>query len=316
MVLPVTKASNISTEKEKARWLVEELWLDEAVGFIGGEPKTCKTTMSAELAVSVSSGSPCLRRFPVKRKGKVLMYAAEDSLHVIKRRLEAVAQASDILLIDCDIHLITVPVLRLDIKEHREDLTETIAEMKPTLLILDPFIRLHTKDENLSGEVAPLLAYLRALQKIHSTAIAVVHHARKRAGRARAGQSLRGSSELHAWYDSHLYMTRREGQKLSLDVEHRSESSREGICLEIVQTADALSLEVDDSNVHSEDTASVGRTIEEKVFYALRNSNAPLSLNAIRTACRIRKSSVSQALSGLLASGFVRKVSTGYEMAR
>jgi RecA-family ATPase len=46
--------------------------------------------------------------------------------------------------------------------------------------------------------VAPLLAYLRTLQRQHQPAVLVVHHARKSAGRMRAGQALRGSSEFHA----------------------------------------------------------------------------------------------------------------------
>ena len=36
----------------------------------------------------------------------------------------------------------------------------------------------------------------------------VVHHARKGAGNARAGQALRGSSEFHAWGDFNLYTLR------------------------------------------------------------------------------------------------------------
>jgi hypothetical protein len=35
----------------------------------------------------------------------------------------------------------------------------------------------------------------------------------------RAGQALRGSSEFHAWGDSHLYL-RRDGDDLTLAVEH------------------------------------------------------------------------------------------------
>ena len=59
-------------------------------------------------------------------------------------------------------------------------------------------------------EAAPLLAYLRELQRRHGVAVLVVHHARKGAGNARAGEALRGSSEFHAWGDSNLYL-RRDG---------------------------------------------------------------------------------------------------------
>ena len=42
------------------------------------------------------------------------------------------------------------------------------------------------------------LAYLRELQRHHAVAVLVIHHAKNGAGRARAGQALRGSSEFHA----------------------------------------------------------------------------------------------------------------------
>ena len=60
-------------------------------------------------------------------------------------------------------------------------------------------MRLHRIDENVSGDVAPLLAFLRELQRRHAIAVVLVHHARKGAGTIRAGQALRGSSEFHAW---------------------------------------------------------------------------------------------------------------------
>lgn len=41
-------------------------------------------------------------------------------------------------------------------------------------------------NENVSGEVAPLLAYLRELQRRHAIAVILVHHARKGAGNMRA----------------------------------------------------------------------------------------------------------------------------------
>jgi hypothetical protein len=314
MLLPVTKASDISEEKQAARWLVEDLWLDEGVGFIGGEPKTCKTSMSLEMAVAISSGHPCLRRYAVKKPGLVLMYAAEDSHHVIKRRLAAVCAASGVALDECDIQLITVPVLRLDIKEHRDDLADTVAELKPTLLILDPFIRMHGIDENHSGEVAPLLGYLRALQKLHGTAIAVVHHARKRSGNSRAGQSLRGSSEFHAWYDSHLYLSRDGADGLRLDVEHRSEQSRDGIALRIAQQIDGVTLEaVEDTGPETE--ADGDGTPGERVLKALATQSGAKTLNALREACRMRKSSVAAALDGLVRDGAVRRVEGGYELS-
>lgn len=99
------------------------------------------------------------------RTGRVLLYAAEDALHVVRQRLAGIAAAVGRDLADLDIHVITCPSVRLDLAADRDALAETVAALEPTLLVLDPFVRLHRIDENVSGEVAPLLAYQRELQR-------------------------------------------------------------------------------------------------------------------------------------------------------
>ena len=66
-MLPVEPAHRLAARAEERRWLVTGLWAEEAVGIVGGEPKCCKSFLALDLAVSVASGTPCLRRFPVSR---------------------------------------------------------------------------------------------------------------------------------------------------------------------------------------------------------------------------------------------------------
>jgi RecA-family ATPase len=189
---------------QQEAWLVEGLWGSEAVGIIGGEPKCGKSFLALDLAVAVAAGVPCLRRFPARQKGPVLLYAAEDAATIVRLRLEGITHAADVEFESLDVHVITTPTLRLDRNEHCHALRATMANLRPKLLVLDPFVRLHAIDENAAGEVAPLLGFLRSLQRDFHTAVALVHHARKGAAHERGGQALRGSSELHAWGDSNL----------------------------------------------------------------------------------------------------------------
>ena len=80
--VPVEPAWRLADRAEDQRWLVTGLWSDQAVGIIGGEPKCCKSFLALDLAVAVAAGVPCLRRFAVPRAGRVLLYAAEDALHM------------------------------------------------------------------------------------------------------------------------------------------------------------------------------------------------------------------------------------------
>src|SRR6202049_3184075 len=247
-LLPVEPAYRLAQRAEEHRWLVTGLWSEQAVGIVGGEPKCCKSFLALDLAVAVAAGVPCLRRFAVTRAGRVLLYAAEDALHIVRRRLDGICAAAGLALADLDVQVITAPTGRLDLETDRRSLNETVAELQPRLLVLDPFVRLHRIDENASGEVAPLLAFLRELQRRHGIAVVVVHHAKKGAGRIRAGQALRGSSEFHAWGDSNLYLRRnggpREGGDLTLTVEHRAAAAMPAVTLELAQRANAVALEV------------------------------------------------------------------------
>jgi hypothetical protein len=306
-LLPVEPAHRLAARAEEQRWLVATLWSEQAVGVIGGEPKCCKSFLALDLAVSVAAGAPCLRHFPVRRPGRVLLYAAEDAHHIVRQRLEGICSAAGLALADLDVQVITAPTVRLDLEIDRKALDATTAKLAPRLLVLDPFVRLHRIDENASGEVAPLLAYLRELQRRHGVAVIVVHHAKKGAARARAGQALRGSSEFHAWGDSNLYL-RREGDALTLTVEHRAAPSPKPMRIELVQSGEALALQL----ANDRDPAPpVPSSLDERIASALADVASPIPFGELRSKCRIRAATLYERLSALTADGRIVKTGNG-----
>ena len=306
-LLPVEPAHRLAARAAEQRWLVTALWSEQAVGVIGGEPKCCKSFLALDLAVSVAAGTPCLRRFPVPRPGRVLLYAAEDALHIVRQRLEGICSAAGLALVDLDVQVITAPTVRLDLDVDRKALDATIAKLAPRLLVLDPFVRLHRIDENASGEVAPLLAYLRQLQRHHGVAVIVVHHAKKGAARARAGQALRGSSEFHAWGDSNLYL-RREGDALTLTVEHRAAPSQKPMRVELVQSGEALALQL---TTDREPAPTRPSSLDERITSALADTASPIPFGELRSKCRVRATTLYERLSALAASGRIVKDGNG-----
>ena len=310
-LLPVEPAHRLADRAEERRWLITGLWSEEAVGIVGGEPKCCKSFLALEMAVSVAAGTPCLRRFPVTQPGRVLLYAAEDALHVVRRRLEGICAAAGVALSELDVQVITAPTVRLDLEADRTNLDETVAALQPRLLVLDPFVRLHRIDENASGEVAPLLAFLRELQRRYGVAVAVVHHAKKGGGRVRAGQALRGSSEFHAWGDSNLYL-RRDGDALSLAVEHRAAPSVPDLVLELTQRGDALALEVAERRPADE---SPPTSVDERITRALAEAGRTVSFADLRAACRARTATLYERLAAMTAAGLLAKDGAGYRLA-
>jgi AAA domain len=285
---------------------------EEGVGILGGEPKCCKSFLALDMAVSVASGNPCLRRFRVAQPGPALVFAAEDALHEVRRRLDGIAGAAGTILSEIEVHVITAPSVRLDVEADRRRLSETVQAIRPRLLVLDPFVRLHRIDENVSAEVAPLLAYLRELQRAAAVAVVVVHHARKGAAHARAGQALRGSSEFHAWGDSNLYL-RRAGDDLSLSIEHRAAPSPPPIGVVLNATTAAVALETRTAATETSARPHV-LSVEEAVERALADASAPVPLAALRQICRVRTKTVCDALAVLRRAGKIVKRAGGYEL--
>ena len=306
----VLPAAQLPTHAPDQRWLIEQLWGVEAVGIIGGEPKCGKSFLALDLAVAVASGTACLGHFRAARAARVLLFAAEDPLHVVRERLEGISAARGVGLRDLPLFVITAPRLRLDDSTDCERLSKTVEKIHPALLVLDPFVRLHAIDENAAGEVAPLLAFLRHLQRQHNLAVALVHHARKDAGRSRPGQALRGSSEFHAWGDSNLYLRRRD-QHLRLSVEHRAARALDDITLELA--TDPLALRIADSPPAAAPPNQIPAA--QRIEQALLTATAPLTIRELRAVCRIRSETLCAALDALIADGRVIRSTDGYSLA-
>ena len=311
--LPVSAAHALAVVPEVDAWLIEGLWARAGVGIIGGEPKCCKSFLALDMAVAVASGTPCLRHFRTAQPGRVLLYAAEDALPTVRQRLHGICVAAGVALENVDIQVITSAALRLDSQDDQQRLEATVAMLKPRLLILDPFVRLHRIDENVSGEVAPLLAYLRDLQRAHDLAVALVHHARKSSGPTRPGQALRGSSEFHAWGDSNLYLRRRD-EALTVTTEHRAAPSGDPLPVALTELNGGLALQVRPaSNQHG--LPDIPKDVTAAILQVLSTASEPLSRDCLRQTCRCRAQTLSTALQELLAAGRISKSPLGYALA-
>lgn len=311
--LPVLRAQDLEVSTPEQHWLIEGLWAREAVGIVGGEPKCCKSFLALDVAVAVASGAACLRHFPVAQTGRVLLYAAEDAPTIVRSRLERICRTAGVPFDGLDVQVITAPSLRLDLREDQTRLRQTVEAVRPTLLILDPFVRLHRIDENAAAEVAPVLGYLRELQRGFRMAVLLVHHARKAAGGARAGQALRGSSELHAWGDSNLYL-RRKGELLRLTIEHRAAPSLDGLIVELRNAGEALALHLIEPGTDRPAPSIPDPTILERVERTLAAAAAPLTRHELRKACRVRMSTLGEVLATLASQGYVVKSADGYRL--
>lgn len=312
---PVQRAADLRAD-ESFPWLVRGLWARGGVGLIGGAPKCLKTWLGLDLVVSISSGTPCVGTFPVEYSGSVLIYLAEDATPIVRARLDAISAHRGLDLAKLPIDVITAAGIRLDIQSDRMRLSSTIRERKPTLLLLDPFVRLHRIDENSAAEVSAILGSLRALQREHAVAIAIVHHAKKNAAPGASGYALRGSGDFYAWADTMLSLTRQR-DRIVLRTEHRAAPPAEPRMLSLVDGISGPHLEVvaaAEPQTSSASPATLTENLDTAVLAALKNSPAPLLRLALRDVVRVRNASLGEALTRLLKAGRVKRIGDAWAL--
>ena len=164
-------------------------------------------------------------------------------------------------------------------------------------------MRLHSLDENVAGQVAALLSYLRALQRKTGVAIVLVHHARKSlCAVGGVGYSLRGSSDLYAWVDSFLYLQRRRDQ-LTLSAEHRSAPGLGPLALELVETSPPNP----GPHLRLASAIPVGTSLAQdplpaQILESLSESAKPQTVDQLRARLHVRNQRVVEALRQLSAA--------------
>jgi hypothetical protein len=306
--LPVVRIGDLPREQNGRRWMVEQLWGASSVGVIGGAPKCSKTWLGLDMALSVATGTACLGKYAVHQPGPVLIYLAEDALPVVRERVAGMARHRGLHLEAVEIHVITAPTLRLDRDRHRRGLFETAKRLRPRLLVLDPLVRLHGIDENHAGEVAELLAYFRSLQRQLDLSVVLVHHSRKNASNGiAAGQGLRGSSDLHAFGDSNLYL-RRTKERLLLLTEHRAAPASPPVYLELVATdATTAHLEVT-SELRSENRCNL-----EQLVLGLLPAGAVLTRAKLRDTLSVKNERLGEVLETLERAGQIQRTPVGWK---
>ncbi len=307
--LPVARIADIQPQPSEASWLIRAFWARAGVGMIGGSPKSCKSWLGLDMALSVASGTPCLDRFGVDAPGPVVIYLAEDAAPAVRSRLDALCRHRNLDLTQLDLFAITSPVLRLDLTRDQQALQHTMQRYRPRLLLLDPLVRLHRLDENSAAEISGLLGYLRELQRSFDCAVVLVHHASKKQ-RAQPGQALRGSSDLHAFGDSNAYLARHKNQ-LMLTLEHRGAKAPDPFPVALTTAEDgAIHLAVQQAIPDLP-----GVDLGDRVLAFLRQTGRAATRTAIRNALSVNNQRLGDTLEALREQGYARRCADGWSIA-
>ena len=143
------------------------------------------------------------------------------------------------------------------------------------------------------------------LARATDCAVLLVHHTRKAAAGGIAGHALRGSSDLHAFGDTNLYLRRLASDgPLELRIEHRAAPGPPPLRVQL-RTDDTAALP---RARFVCDDAVLADPLRERTLALVRGAPAPVSSDALRTTLGVRKQTLLALLHRLAGEGLLRRV--------
>lgn len=213
----------MSSIRSRPGWLIKDLWLNRSHGMVAGEPKTFKSTITLDIAASIASGHPLWGTYDVHEQGPVLIVQNENQDWITRDRLEKISSAKGLtgtvekeskrklsveFAPEIPISFINNQGFAFDDPLQLEQLESVIADQKPILTIFDPLYLMFEGELNSAKDLQPILQWLLYIRNEYKTGIMLIHHWNKNGASSRGGQRMLGSTTLHGWTESSLYMNR------------------------------------------------------------------------------------------------------------
>tara|TARA_B100000959_G_C14975253_1_gene621298 strand:+ start:620 stop:1528 length:909 start_codon:yes stop_codon:yes gene_type:complete len=196
------------------KWLVRGMVESKNVVMMAGAPKTAKSWLALEMALSVCTGTnmcddPLLQG--ATHRSSVLCFMLEDSEHSVYSRVKALAASKGIRDVGAlDMYFRFGGGIDIADTSKAHQLAADIAENIPDLglITFDPFRNLHSSDENDSAQVMKVMENLRHIRDVTGASVLVVHHTRKptSSDKANPGYSVRGSGAIYGAVDGLITM--------------------------------------------------------------------------------------------------------------
>lgn len=201
---PISVAELDVMDIPDTEFIIQDILADGAAVLLSGREKSGKGHLLIDAAVSIATGQPCFGK-AVLKEGPVLYCSIEESPRTLRqrfrRRLNGQLDAPvDILPLDG----FTEERFELENPEHLKGLTDLLGAKNYVLVIIDTLREAHSRRENDSDEMAPLVRRIRDIAHGLGVTIVVSHHMNKAYG------SSRGSTAILASFDDEIAFTRSE----------------------------------------------------------------------------------------------------------
>lgn len=186
--------------QQKADYIFEGLIEKGDQWIISGAPKSGKSRLALQLAISASEGQDFLG-YKCPKKNKVLYVDFELSPRVSSTRILSFYNSDFNALLENEYLFVCSEYKQVDVNSTSDcaEIQKLISLINPELIIWDVLARMHGADENSNIAMLQVMQNIRRLSK--GTAHVVVHHARKETYGNGGAKSIRGASSIHGEAD-------------------------------------------------------------------------------------------------------------------
>ena len=232
---PLSMRELVEAKDPPESWIADKVVPTGANVLVVGGPKSHKTNLLLDLAVSSAVGGRFLQKFGAKEPRRVGVVLMEGARLQLKKRLQRICETHGVTLADVEnLFCWFRPPLSLEEgSESLHDLRTYVEHYKLDVLAVDCWAYVARGDSRNEDDV---VRQLRALSSLRGTnealSVVLLHHARKpnRDERepGRLTDEARGSSAFGGWYDAGLLLSRANATApVRVDVELRDYPSPE-----------------------------------------------------------------------------------------
>jgi hypothetical protein len=177
---PLFTAAELNSGQFETRYLIPGVLVAGQPGGIFGAFKTLKTSLTADLLISLASGTPFLGEFPVAEPCRTLFLSGESGLAALQSIARRICTARGLVLETLDNFLLSPKLPQLDNFVEVRALRRLIRDKKLACLAIDPaYLAIRGDDSRNLFAMGSLLRPLAELGDETGCTILVVHHCKR-----------------------------------------------------------------------------------------------------------------------------------------
>jgi predicted ATP-dependent serine protease len=294
----------------KPEFVIDKLIPEKGITYMFGHPGCGKSWLMLEMARAISGGTLFLDTFKTKQQNTMIV-DEESGIWEMKRRAELLAINNNLpIFFHCQ------NGFKFDDDSSVSGLIKLCKEYYITMVIFDPFVAMHSGEENSATEMQKVMDAMQNFT-LEGITVLFIHHSRK-GGHGNGAQNSRGSSAIHGRADSTLIVEKgtKSGEEF-IDVRHTK--SRRGKAQEAFRSI--VSQPVENGPIELIFDGQTGETVmkrdkaRELIMDMLKESSLTRKtiIETISSTSKVGKSNCIAALQELEEGGVISSVLRGRE---